>query len=54
MVPEAEIEHIGATSVPGALTKGDVDLLVSVPAERFGAAVAALEAGTRSTSRRTP
>ena len=43
-MPGAAVEHIGATSVPGALTKGDLDLLVRVPADRFGAAVTALEA----------
>lgn len=35
----AEVEHVGATSVPGALTKGDVDVLVRVRAERFADAV---------------
>jgi uncharacterized protein len=44
VLPEAEVEHIGATAVPGALTKGDLDLLVRVPEERFAAAIAALEA----------
>lgn len=34
-VPGAVIEHIGATSVPGALTKGDLDLLVRVTAKEF-------------------
>ena len=29
-MPRAEVEHVGATAVPGALTKGDVDLLVRV------------------------
>lgn len=41
-VPGAAVEHIGATSVPGAWSKGDVDLLVRVPAARFADAVAAL------------
>ena len=36
------MQHIGGTSVGGALTKGDVDLLVTVPAEDFDSAVAAL------------
>jgi GrpB-like predicted nucleotidyltransferase (UPF0157 family) len=42
LVPGAEVEHVGATAVPGALTKGDVDLLVSVPGGGFDEAVAAL------------
>jgi GrpB-like predicted nucleotidyltransferase (UPF0157 family) len=36
VLPNAEIEHVGATSVPGALTKGDVDLLVRVEPGLFG------------------
>lgn len=42
LVPSAQVEHIGATSIPGSLTKGDVDLLVRVPADDFGSAVEAL------------
>ena len=42
VLPAAEIEHVGSTAIPGALTKGDLDLLVRVPAARFGAAVAML------------
>ena len=43
LVPAAVIEHIGATSVPGSLTKGGLDLLVSVPAERFEQAAREME-----------
>jgi RimJ/RimL family protein N-acetyltransferase/GrpB-like predicted nucleotidyltransferase (UPF0157 family) len=42
LVPRAEVEDGGATAVPGALTKGDVDVLVRVPADDFGAAREAL------------
>jgi GrpB-like predicted nucleotidyltransferase (UPF0157 family) len=42
LLPEVQVVHVGATSIPGALTKGDVDLLVRVDAARFAAAVAAL------------
>jgi GrpB-like predicted nucleotidyltransferase (UPF0157 family) len=35
LLPAAAIEHIGATAVPGSLTKGDVDLLVAVPRDDF-------------------
>jgi GrpB-like predicted nucleotidyltransferase (UPF0157 family) len=38
-LPVAEIEHVGSTSIPGALTKGDLDLLVRVEATEFDAAV---------------
>jgi GrpB-like predicted nucleotidyltransferase (UPF0157 family) len=43
-LPKAEIEHVGATSVPGALTKGDVDVLVRVEAGDLDMAAPALEA----------
>lgn len=42
LVPCAEVEHVGATAVPGALTKGDVDLLVRVGEPEFPTAVEAL------------
>jgi GrpB-like predicted nucleotidyltransferase (UPF0157 family) len=35
LLPDAEVHHIGATALPGALTKGDVDVLVRVPPARF-------------------
>ena len=38
LIPVAEVEHVGSTSIPGALTKGDVDLLVRVHAGEFDAA----------------
>ncbi len=43
LLPGADVHHIGATAVPGSLTKGDIDLMVRVPAERFEEALAALE-----------
>lgn len=39
LLPDAEVHHIGATALPGALTKGDVDVLVRVPPARFPAVV---------------
>lgn len=42
LVPRAEIHHVGSTAIPGALTKGDVDLLLRVGAGDFPAAVATL------------
>jgi GrpB-like predicted nucleotidyltransferase (UPF0157 family) len=42
LLPGAEVEHVGATSIPGALTKGDLDLLVRVERDRFADAVAVL------------
>jgi GrpB-like predicted nucleotidyltransferase (UPF0157 family) len=43
LLPEAEIEHVGSTSIPGALTKGDVDLLVRVEDDAFAGASATLQ-----------
>jgi GrpB-like predicted nucleotidyltransferase (UPF0157 family) len=34
-LPFAEIEHVGSTAIPGALTKGDLDVLVRVAAGDF-------------------
>jgi GrpB-like predicted nucleotidyltransferase (UPF0157 family) len=41
-MPDVEVEHVGSTAVPGALTKGDVDLLVRVARADFPMAVKAL------------
>ncbi len=43
LVPTAEVEHIGATSVPRLLTKGDLDLQVSVSLEEFDRAIILLQ-----------
>lgn len=43
LLPAAEVEHVGATAVPGALTKGDVDLLVRVSERDFAEAVSILQ-----------
>jgi len=42
LIPAALVEHVGATSVPGMLTKGDLDIVVRVSAEQFANAEAAL------------
>lgn len=39
LVPDAAIEHVGASSIPGAVSKGDLDLCVIVAPERHAAAV---------------
>lgn len=36
--PTAEVQHIGATAVPGCITKGDLDIVVRVYEEDFEAA----------------
>jgi GrpB-like predicted nucleotidyltransferase (UPF0157 family)/alkylated DNA repair dioxygenase AlkB len=44
ILPQARIEHVGASSIPGAISKGDLDLCVIVRPEHFAAALAALQA----------
>lgn len=44
LLPKARVEHVGASSIPGAISKGDLDLCVVVQATRHAAAVQALEA----------
>jgi GrpB-like predicted nucleotidyltransferase (UPF0157 family) len=43
LVPTARVEHIGGTSIPGLLTKGDLDLQVSVLAPEFDRSVVLLQ-----------
>jgi len=43
LLPDAELHHIGATAVPGALTKGDIDILLWTLPSDFSAAVDALK-----------
>lgn len=38
----AEILHVGATAIPGCLTKGDLDVVVRIACSDFGAAEAQL------------
>jgi hypothetical protein len=42
LIPDGELLLTGSTSLPGMLTRGDVDLHLRVPAARFEAAVAVL------------
>jgi GrpB-like predicted nucleotidyltransferase (UPF0157 family) len=43
--PTADIRHVGATAIPGCLTKGDLDIVVRVTAGDFEAADTALASG---------
>ena len=38
----ADVSHVGATSIPGCVTKGDLDVVIRVQAADFAAAEAAL------------
>jgi GrpB-like predicted nucleotidyltransferase (UPF0157 family) len=42
LLPEARIEHIGSTAVPGSLTKGDLDICAIVAPGEFEPASRAL------------
>jgi GrpB-like predicted nucleotidyltransferase (UPF0157 family) len=42
LLPYADIQHVGSTAIPGARTKGDLDIQVRVPPERFAEADAQL------------
>lgn len=43
LFPDADIQHIGSTSIPGLITKGDLDISVRVPEKDFAAVVARLK-----------
>jgi GrpB-like predicted nucleotidyltransferase (UPF0157 family) len=46
ILPDARIEHVGASAVPGAMSRGGVDICVAVPRDAFDEALAVLcEAG---------
>lgn len=42
-LPASRIEHIGSSSIEGAVSKGDLDIFVGVEAEEFHDAIAAIE-----------
>lgn len=44
LLPNACLNHVGSTAVPGSVTKGDLDICVLVSGETFAAADAALAA----------
>ncbi len=35
LLPYADVQHIGSTSIPNSVTKGDLDLSIRVPKEEF-------------------
>lgn len=42
LLPGADVRHVGGTSVPGALTKGDLDIQVRVSGDRLAEAASRL------------
>jgi GrpB-like predicted nucleotidyltransferase (UPF0157 family) len=54
-IPKARVEHIGASSIPGCLSKGDLDILVAVDhVEDHIASIEELGFRIKSESLRTP
>lgn len=48
VLPSAQIEHVGSSSVPGAISKGDLDIYVGVdPQAHEGAVLALIDCGYR-------
>ena len=43
LLPDADIEHIGATAIPEAITKGDLDIMVRVASKDFAVAIGRLK-----------
>jgi GrpB-like predicted nucleotidyltransferase (UPF0157 family) len=43
-VPEAEVIEVGSTAIPGVIGKGDLDILVRCPADRFDETLLRLDA----------
>jgi GrpB-like predicted nucleotidyltransferase (UPF0157 family) len=51
LLPHAEVEHVGATAVPGCVSKGDLDVVVRVARPQFGASVSVLDGVLRRSER---
>ena len=43
LLPSALIEHIGSTAIPGAVSKGDLDIYVEVPQADFASSLAVIQ-----------
>jgi GrpB-like predicted nucleotidyltransferase (UPF0157 family) len=42
-IPYSEIEHVGSSAIMGALSKGDLDVLVRISKDRFPEAIEAIQ-----------
>ena len=54
LLPHAEVEHVGATAVPGCLSKGDLDVLVRVARPVFEASAVVLDGALHRSDRNAP
>ena len=43
LLPSARVEHIGSSAIPGAISKGDLDVFVGVDKVEFNRSIQALE-----------
>jgi len=43
LIPYTDIQHVGSTSIPNSVTKGDLDLTIRVPRGKFKQAVEELQ-----------
>jgi len=43
LIPQSSVEHIGSSSVPGIISKGDLDIFVGVQKDAFGSAIKLIE-----------
>ncbi len=43
LLPDADIQHVGSTSIPGSITKGDLDLVIRVQKDEFRHAIEVLK-----------
>ncbi len=43
LLPDARVEHVGASSIPGAISKGDLDIFVAVEASMLEQCVCELK-----------
>ncbi len=43
LIPHARVEHVGSSSIPGAISKGDLDIFVGISFQKFDESVALLK-----------
>lgn len=43
LLPYADVNHIGSTSIPNSITKGDLDIVIRVPKGKFEEAIGVIK-----------